>query len=412
MTAAMVTPEAARSLVARKYERQYAAWATADACAAEGPLVDVPLRPPTEAAALQAPEEVSAWIAAWRGVDADATNGGSVAWEVRRWASMGTQVVPARLRLDGPEQVARFVRRLGHWRRASGRAALLRATLLASDDVVVAVRRTLGLVVELDADDTDRLVGVLAWLVDNPRSGMFGRQLPIRGVDSKWIERHRSMVSVLFAGATGAEDLGLAARPAQVRVRFLDEALAPGGIGDLSAPVDDLAQLRITPRHVVVVENLESLLSLPPLPGVVAIHGQGYAVRVLDRIPWVLAADVVYWGDLDTDGLNILGIARGKVAQTRSILMDRETLNAHLDLCIPDPKPRRTFADPLTAIEVDAVEALREYGDVRLEQERIPWETAVGALREALRTHPNSSPATARSVPSPARTARGVPTPT
>ncbi|WP_425957067.1 Wadjet anti-phage system protein JetD domain-containing protein [Xylanimonas sp. McL0601] len=378
----MVTPDAARAAVAKVYQRRFAECATAGTSGG-GLLVDLPLHPPTETAALRSPGTVAEWIASWRALDPGA-GGSGVVWDARRWASMGTQTVPARLQLGGPEQVARFVRSLGHWRTASSRAVRLREALPASDAVAAAVQRTLRAVVELAPDDVERLVGVLRWLLENPRSGLFVRQLPIRGVDTKWIEQHRPTVSALFTAATGAEDLGLATRPALVRVRFLDEALSPGRITDLSAAVDELAKLPVAPARVVVVENLESLLSLPELDGVVAVHGQGYAVRVLDQIPWVRAADVVYWGDLDTDGFNILSIARDKVPQTRSVLMNRAAVTAHLDLAVPDPKPRRTFAGPLTDVELDALEALHDAGDVRIEQERIPWGTAMSALRKEL----------------------------
>lgn len=40
----------------------------------------------------------------------------------------------------------------------------------------------------------------------------------------------------------------------------------------------------------------------------------------------------------------------------------------------------------LTDVEADAFAALAELGDVRLEQERIPWGTAVAALDAAVRS--------------------------
>src|SRR5690606_14311446 len=117
------------------------------------------------------------------------------------------------------------------------------------------------------------------------------------------------------AAATGRAGLDLAQRPVQLRVRFLDPALAPSGLRDVTAPVAELAGLAVAPRVVVVVENLESLLALPDRAGVVAVHGQGYAARHLHRTGWVAAADIVYWGDIDTDGLNILSAVRSHLPQ-------------------------------------------------------------------------------------------------
>lgn len=390
----MLTPADARHEAERLYSRRFAQWATVSP-GREEVLLDLPLRPPTESAALRDPSAVQAWIAQW------AAAGEEVVWEPRRWASMGAQRLPVRLRLVGPAAVAGRARRSEHWELARARAAALGDRLPSTPAVRSALARVLPRVVELTRIDADRLLAVLSWLLEHPASGAFIRQLPIRGIDTKWIEQHRGTVSALYLAATGAPDLGLATRPALVRTRFLDAHLAPGGVSDLAAPIADLARLAIAPRHVLVVENLESMLALPALPGVVAVHGKGYAAAVLDQLPWVLGADVVYWGDLDTDGFNILALTRSHVPQTRSVLMDTTTLTDHLDLCVPDPRPRRTFAGHLHPAELDTIAALREAGDVRLEQERIPWEAATAALRLALAGPPAGSVPVPAPVPAP-----------
>lgn len=377
----MVTVEAARAAAARLFERHHAQWAT-DADAADRAAIDLPLHPPTETAALRDTSAAADWIASWRQAE-KALPASAVEWASRRWANLGTQQVPVRLTLMGVTDVARFARRSGEWIRASHRAAAVLDVLPASPEVRVTLRRKVSAVVGLDDADLERLIGVLTWLQEHPDSGLFVRQLPIRGVHTKWIERHRSLVSSLVAAATGRADLGLASRPELLRLRLLDGD-AIRGLHDLSAPLADMSALEIRPAQVVVVENLESMLALPPLPGVVALHGQGYLARVLGRLPWVRAADVLYWGDLDTDGFNILSIAREKVPQVRSILMDRATVETYRDLCVPDPKPRRSFSGALTEPELDAVRALGELGDVRLEQERIPWGAALTAIHGAL----------------------------
>lgn len=372
-----VTVAATRSAAAKVYDRRHPEWATG---ALGSAVVTLPLHPPTESAALRDAAAAASWIGSWRDV---ASKDVEVTWETRRWANLGTQSVPTRVTLSGPESIARFARRLEHWRAVSARAAAVLAALPSTPEVEATLRRRLAAVVGLDEDDAERLLGVLTWLRDHPDSGLFVRQLPIRGVHSKWIESHRSLVSALHAAATGRADLGLAVRPELLRLRLLDGATLAGA-RDLAVPLADAVQLELRPRRVVVVENLESMLALPELPDAVALHGQGYLARVLGRLPWLSDADVVYWGDLDTDGFNILSIARDKVPHVRSVLMDRATLEAHRDLCVPDPKPRRSFSGPLTAAELDAIDALREAGDVRLEQERIPWGPAVEAVRDAL----------------------------
>lgn len=114
-----------------------------------------------------------------------------------------------------------------------------------------------------------------------------------------------------------------------------------------------------------------------------AVHGSGYAVDGVARLDWIDGARVIYWGDLDSHGFAILNRLRSHLPEVESVLMDEATLLAHQDLWVPEPKPSTgTFAH-LTGTEARALERLRAEGNVRLEQERIPWDTALNRLRTA-----------------------------
>lgn len=173
-----------------------------------------------------------------------------------------------------------------------------------------------------------------------------------------------------------------------MRLRFLDGSLAPAGLRDLAAPASEIARLELRPRRIVVVENLETFLALPPLPGVVAVHGSGYAVDQLGAIGWIARADIVYWGDLDRDGFAILDRLRAHCAQVESVLMDEVTLLDHRDLWVPDPNHARRAASTalprLTAGERATELRLRELGGVRLEQERLSWPACLATLQARL----------------------------
>lgn len=119
-------------------------------------------------------------------------------------------------------------------------------------------------------------------------------------------------------------------------------------------------------------------------PGVVAMHGGGFAVAAVAEIGWVRAAPMLYWGDLDSAGFAILHRLRAHHDDVTSVLMDVDTLRAHRDLWVSDPKPTRAVTDNLTGREREASEALREEGDLRLEQERIPLAVALAELTRAL----------------------------
>ena len=110
------------------------------------------------------------------------------------------------------------------------------------------------------------------------------------------------------------------------------------------------------------------------------IHGGGYSVDLLARLPWLNNARVVYWGDLDSHGFSILAKFRNQVPNAVSILMDVETLMLHRDLWVEEPKPHTGSVVGLTSSEEQALARVRAEDNVRLEQERIPWKYAFEAI--------------------------------
>lgn len=427
---------------AAAYRRSAAAWAV-DPAAAGSARVVLGLAPPTEREALSGAQDVAAWAAAWRAWEA--RHDVVVERRTRSWASLGAQRVPVRAVLTGADAIAAAAGRADDWERARDRATRLLALGRAHGPsgetgrpaLATAVRLVIGAVASYGDDDVERLLAALAWFADNDASGLYLRQVPVAGMDSKWLERHRwvlrSLVPVLRgldaraggpAGAPGPaapggleEALGLRPLPAVCRIRLLDRGLVPGAPRDMSAPIDEIDRLwapppapapqRTAPPHppggpeaVVVVENLATFLALEERPGAVAVWGHGYSAAALARIGWLRGAStLVYWGDLDVDGLRILAALRAAAPRARSFAMDAATLRRWRRLAVPDPgagagrspgagrPPGAASPDPpdrLTEPEREAWEVLAG-GGLRLEQERIAWDWACARLDAALR---------------------------
>ena len=100
------------------------------------------------------------------------------------------------------------------------------------------------------------------------------------------------------------------------------------------------------------------------------------------KIPWVQRSQVIYWGDLDSHGFAILNRLRSHHDNVKSVLMDEQTLLAYRDLWVPEPVLARGVLPCLTDSEDAARQRLIREGNVRLEQERIPWQAALTALRQ------------------------------
>ncbi len=247
-------------------------------------------------------------------------------------------------------------------------------------------------------DDFERLVALLGWLDANPSSDLYIRQLPVEGLDTKWLEKRLGLVSGLLRAVRGAGDgvgdfhalAGLRKPSHRIRLRLLCRALRAraGGLCDIEAPVDELATLPVSPSAVIIVENRETGLALPEFAGTLAIMGLGNAVAVLNSLPWLTGVQAVYWGDIDTHGFAILDRARQALPQLRSVLMDHETLLAHRSLWVQEPVQCPNIPlDALTVEERSVYDRLRAHAwgpSIRLEQERIAWRVAVDALTAAL----------------------------
>ncbi len=241
------------------------------------------------------------------------------------------------------------------------------------------------------AREWSQLTAAYRWLDTHRGSGRYLREISAPGVDTKFAERHRVVLSKLL-GVPAARPaflagLGLWARPEFVRVRPAPELglLAPAT--ELALRTDELPALALSVRTAIVVENEISYLSVPVPPGGMVIWGKGFDVDQVGALPWLRGAEIVYWGDLDTHGFAILDRLRAWLPQTRSILMDRETLLAHRDRWGREEAPTSARLRRLTndeqAVYVDLVED-RLAEKLRLEQERIDWEWAAERLRSAV----------------------------
>jgi hypothetical protein len=118
----------------------------------------------------------------------------------------------------------------------------------------------------------------------------------------------------------------------------------------------------------------------------VAVFGQGKDAPSLAEVPWIRdAPHLLYWGDLDTHGMNILGLVRKALPQTESILMDETTLKRFLAMAVVEPKPFTGTIGHLTEPELRTLALLRK-SNTRLDQERINMPYACEVIMQRLET--------------------------
>jgi hypothetical protein len=240
------------------------------------------------------------------------------------------------------------------------------------------------------AQNWPRVLDVLAWFRSHPHSNLYLRQVDIPGVDTKFIEARKALLSELLdtvlerqvdqptgaAAQTFELRYGLRSKLPVVRFRVLDSRIAIAGLTDLAIPVSDFAALNIAARHVFITENEVNGLAFPNLPEAIVVFGLGYGVELLQTASWIARAHISYWGDIDTHGFAMLDRLRGVFPKVRSLLMNRETLMAHRSLWGREEAPCRAALSRLDHDEQVLFDDLvydRIGEKVRLEQERVSW---------------------------------------
>ena len=379
----------------RRFKNRHREWLQAsgepDQLEDSGWPLAVNLGIPTENQALKQVEDVHAWVSAWQ-----SWNGvGSLCWGERRWRKLGTQPVPEKLLLSGPGEVAQWIGAADRWDRAQQRYKHLVGRWPQLSDKLP---RYFAILADYSKVDYRRLVDMVAWIEKNPASDLYPRQLPVSGLDSKWLEKRKGLLAELVDAVQGRSTAegdfygrcGLKAPPQLIRLRILDDSLRQrvGGLSDLSVTWEQLAELDLPVSNLFIVENLQTGLAFDDLPGSVVIMQLGYGVDVLGRLPWATSANCVYWGDLDTHGFAILNRARSYLPELKSVLMDKATLQTHQDLWVEEKDQHAAETLPLlTDAEQAVYQALKRNAwgqNVRLEQERIAWDVAWKTLQQAI----------------------------
>lgn len=251
---------------------------------------------------------------------------------------------------------------------------------------LAAPARTLTAVDKLDDVDFDLLCRAADWFATHDAAGLTPRQVPIPGMHAKWLNTRQTLVREL----AGVDDLRLAPRhPARIHFTYLDPAhRAAGGRRHDSASVGDAVELPYEPTVVIISENKDTALHFPPVPGGITVEGEGTGGGTIAIFDWITGAPhVIYWGDMDADGLEILNGFRGAGVPASSILMDPATYDTwerfgtNLDkngkpLGPRPPRPVLHLTDPERVLYHQLI-STGWARHRRVEQERIPLQVAL-----------------------------------
>jgi hypothetical protein len=104
----------------------------------------------------------------------------------------------------------------------------------------------------------------------------------------------------------------------------------------------------------------------------IAIFGSGYSVYNLKNVEWFKDIELLYWGDIDVQGFEILSQFRGYFSHTKSVLMDKTTFDTFFEED-SGTQTKVTTRLNLTDLEQELYDILKT-NNWRLEQEKIPFD--------------------------------------
>ncbi|MDM8519960.1 DUF2220 family protein [Anaerolineales bacterium HSG6] len=227
------------------------------------------------------------------------------------------------------------------------------------------------------------LLTVCHYFLQNPRPNLYLRELPIP-VHTKFIEEHVGILRELLTEILPPDTINLAETmfekrfglrydEALIRLQVLDNELVKQYSfisSDISLPLSQFSQLNLSQHRFIITENKMNFLTLPAMPHSFGLWGGGFRVKLLKTVPWLTNCPILYWGDLDAQGFQILSQLRGYFPQTESIMMDRATFERFQPFVVSGTPSKVERLAHLTVDEHAMFSHLSSH-NLRLEQERI-----------------------------------------
>lgn len=237
---------------------------------------------------------------------------------------------------------------------------------------------------EFSADEMAQLLQVLPQLKCGMGEGLYLRNLPIVGVDSKFIEQHFKVIEIILNHLYHNEILecgGLIAwlncqeKPSDwllIKPLCKNSQLKLANLPLFRLNSQILLHYELPADYILVIENEQSCLSLPYLQNTIAVAGGGKNIVWL-KAEWLKHKKVYYWGDIDSDGLFILSLARKYCPHVVALMMDKNTILRHQHFMVNDTGMINEIPSFLNYDEKMLFISLKngEFMNNRLEQERL-----------------------------------------
>jgi hypothetical protein len=320
--------------------------------------------------------------------------GPTIKFETARTRKFGDGVLAGDISFDSLDDISCYIGKKAETDRVLAHAAIVVAAFPETRNWI---GRQLRRLPQHDAATWRGIVEAVRYFRDHPKPWIYPREVPI-GLPTKFLEtNHTVVIDLLLSVAPEAlndnhtnwhDRLGLRSSSEMIEGRFLDASIAPHLPQHLLAPVKEWNRCSLNPSWILITENRTTLLTLGSMQGCLALLGKGYAANRLAEVERLGSSRVVYWGDIDQHGFEILASLRSLLPKVESCLMNDVTLRQ-----CPDRVGREHVSGTLPSAFLKANLTFEEYTlwqkcaleHLRLEQEKIPSSISMAALQRFCR---------------------------
>ena len=310
--------------------------------------------------------------------------GYNIKYEVRKTKNLGTQSLPTGIFFETKQDFEKFLKVENEVEQFKiDYTQIIKQFPELSDWVKTFPKKVIG-----NSSKWTDLLKVCTYFKLNTKPNLYLRELPI-SVHTKFIETNSSILTelldILIEPFTNKEQkrfekrFNLKFSQPLIRFKILDSKISEdffSCLNDISTTVSQFNEMTLPIERVIIVENKTNLytiaLTLPEYEKTMVIFGGGFKVENIKEANWMKLVEVLYWGDLDVQGFEILSQVRDYFPQTKSFLMDEKTFDKFFE------KDKGVLSKSnvqlnLTSTELSIYEKIKE-NNWRLEQEKIPLE--------------------------------------
>ena len=313
--------------------------------------------------------------------------GYTIDWKTVKTKMLGTQGLPSKIKFETAEDFERFLQKVKEVNVFRKNVALINGKF---HELQCWIEKYPLKVIE-NSEYWSDILKILNYFSKNPQPQLYIRELPIE-VHTKFIEQHKAVIGELLDIVikeyinTNEKEFekryNLRYDESMVRMRILDGTLAAeffSGLDDITIPVSKFLRLQIPISKAYIVENKVNFLTFPLVANSIVIWGKGYGIASIKESELLKSSELIYWGDLDAQGFEILSQFRGYFAQVKSLLMDKTTFDKYFENDLGTPSKVNVELN-LTTEEKNLYQYIKA-NNYRLEQEKIPQSYVIEHLK-------------------------------